>query len=91
MTTNGKVRERRNPPMVSIRLLREAHGLSQAGLADRIEPHLGKRPDPDTISNVENGWKRPSPQLMHAWAKALKISPLDVFTDEPETQTAPAA
>lgn len=69
--------------MVSIKFLREAHGLTQAALADRIEAHLGKRPDADTISNVENGWKRPSPQLMHAWAKALKISPLDVVTDEP--------
>lgn len=47
-------------------------------LCDRIEPHLGKRPHEDTIRNIELGHKRASVQLMTAWAKALKIAPLDV-------------
>lgn len=65
-------------PQVPIRELRRAHGLSIAMLCDRIEPHLGKRPHEDTIRNIELGHKRASVQLMTAWAKALKIAPLDV-------------
>lgn len=65
-------------PLVPIRGLREAYGLTVSQLCDRIEPHLGKRPHEDTIRNVELGHKRASAPLMTAWAKALGLTPLDV-------------
>lgn len=65
-------------PLVPIRWLRDANGLSVSQLCDRIEPHLGKRPHEDTIRNVELGHKRASGPLLNAWAKALGLTPLDV-------------
>lgn len=65
-------------PLVPIRELRDAHGLSVSQLCDRIEQHLGKRPHEDTIRNVELGHKRASAPLMTAWAKALGLVPIDV-------------
>lgn len=65
-------------PLVPIRELRGALGLSVTQLCDRIEPHLGKRPHEDTIRNVELGHKRASGPLMTAWAKALGLTPIDV-------------
>lgn len=64
---------------VPIRTLRDALGLSVDQLCDRIEPLLGKRPHGDTIRNVELGHKRASTQLMNAWARALGLTPLDVY------------
>jgi hypothetical protein len=65
-------------PLVPIRELREAHGLSVPQLCDRIAPILGKRPHEDTIRNIELGHKRASSPLMTAWAKALGLTALDV-------------
>lgn len=70
-------------PQIKIRALREAHGLSVAQLIDRIAEHGVKGTHPDTIRNVELGYKRASNPLMTAWAKALGISPLDVWQPEP--------
>lgn len=64
-------------PRVSIRDLREAHGLSVGSLVERIEAQ-GVSVHPDTIRNVELGHKRASKPLMTAWAKALDLTPLDV-------------
>lgn len=64
-------------PKVSIRDLREAHGLSVADLVERIEAQ-GVKVHPDTIRNVELGHKRASKPLMTAWAKALDLTSLDV-------------
>lgn len=80
--TSTAPRERFTPPTVSLRVLREAHGLNIPGLVRRIEEQ-GVTVTADHISNCELGWKRPSNALLHAWAKALKITPLDVITDEP--------
>lgn len=82
-------RERVNPPTVTIRVLREAHGLTLPALAQRIEAQ-GVTVTADHLSNVELGWKRPSKPLLHAWAKALGANPLDVITDEPAPLAATA-
>ncbi|MCW2831109.1 MAG: hypothetical protein JWP31_1801 [Aeromicrobium sp.] len=70
---------------VPIRALREALTLNIDQLCDRIEPIYGKRPHGDTIRNVELGHKRASQQLMNAWARALGLTPLDVY--QPMTRT----
>jgi len=70
-------RERLTPPSVSLRVLREAHGLNIPALVRRIADQ-GVDVTADHISNCELGWKRPSNQLLHAWAKALGISRLDI-------------
>lgn len=74
-------RQRVTPPTVSMRTLREAHGLTIAALTKKIEER-GVKVTADHISNCELGWKRPSNQLLHAWAKALGITRLDVFTED---------
>ncbi|RIQ99288.1 XRE family transcriptional regulator [Mycobacteroides abscessus] len=71
-------------PQVPIRALREAFGFSVPALIERIEQADGpKNTHPDTIRNVELGYKRASKPLMTAWAKALGLSSLDVFQPEP--------
>ena len=65
-------------PLIGIRELRKAHGLTLDGLADRIEEQGIKRPHPESLSNIEKGNKRASQPLMSAWAKALGLHPLDV-------------
>lgn len=66
------------PPRVSIRAVREAYGLTIQQLIDRIAEQGVDVHDVGTISNVELGRKRPSNRLLVAWAKALKLSPVDV-------------
>lgn len=81
MTTATVIRERYSPPAVGIRTLREAHGLTIPALVERIAQQ-GVKVTADHISNVELGWKRPSNALLHAWAKALGITRLDVITED---------
>lgn len=73
----GKVRERIEPPMFTLRAAREMRGLTQRALADRASDHLGKPVDEDTISNLERGWKNASGPLLHALALALGVDPLE--------------
>lgn len=69
---------------VPIRALREAHGFSVAKLIQRIEEVGGPEgTHPDTIRNIELGYKRASKPLMTAWAKALGLTALDVYQPEP--------
>ena len=68
-------------PQIPIRELRKAHGLTLGGLADRIKA-LGVDVHPDTLSNVERGHKRASPPLIHAWARALSVPPLEITQPE---------
>jgi hypothetical protein len=71
-------------PQVPIRALREAHGISVQDLIERIEQAGGpQKTHPDTIRNVELGYKRASNPLMTAWAKALGLTALDVYQPEP--------
>jgi transcriptional regulator with XRE-family HTH domain len=66
------------PPRVSIRAVREAYGLSIRDLMQRIAEHGVEVKDPATIRNVETGNKTPGNELLTAWAKALKLNPVDV-------------
>ncbi len=70
-------------PQIRIRDLREAHGLSVRNLIERIAENGVDGVHPDTIRNVELGYKRASNPLMTAWAKALGLSPLNVWQPEP--------
>lgn len=83
--TSSELRQRGVPPSVSIRTLREAHGLTIPALVKRIDEQ-GVKVTADHISNCELGWKRPSNALLHAWAKALGITRLDISTAEPAEQ-----
>lgn len=73
--------DRAHGPLVTIRDLRKAYGLSIPQLVERIGQQ-GVSVDPDHISNVELGHKRPSQPLLTAWAKALGVLPLDVFVPD---------
>jgi transcriptional regulator with XRE-family HTH domain len=66
--------------MVSIREIRRAHGLSSTQLARRIEEETDGEVtvDPDSLLNIELGRKPVSTALLNAWARALKLNPLDV-------------
>lgn len=65
-------------PLVPIREVRMAHGLSIEQLRERIEVYLGKKPHGDTLRNIELGHRKASQPLLNAWAKALGLLPLDV-------------
>lgn len=67
--------------MVRIREVRVAHNLTQEELAERIR-ELGVEITSAGLSNIETGRKRASDRLLHAWARALGISPLDVWQPE---------
>ena len=70
-------------PQIRIRDLREAHGLSVNQLIERIAENGVSGVHPDTIRNVELGYKRASKPLITAWAKALGITALNVWQPEP--------
>jgi transcriptional regulator with XRE-family HTH domain len=89
MSTPTSIRERFTPPSVNLRILREAHGLNIPALVRKIEEQ-GVSVTADHISNVELGWKRPSNSLLHAWAKALGITRLDVIVNEDAAEPVPA-
>lgn len=65
-------------PMVRIRDLRLAHGLTLAEAARRIREQ-GAEVTESGLSNVENGRRRASDRLLMAWAKALGVNHLDVW------------
>ena len=66
------------PPRVGIRAVREAYGLTIKDLITRIGEQGVDVQDTATIRNIETGNKRPSTPLLVAWAKALKLNPVDV-------------
>jgi transcriptional regulator with XRE-family HTH domain len=65
-------------PMVRIRALRDAHGLTAEQLADRMSD-LGVTVNPNTLYNIEVGAKKPSDRILNAYARALGVNPLDVW------------
>ena len=69
------------PPMVPLRALRQAHGLTSPALAVRIA-EFGVTVDPDHLIAVELGQKGASRELLTAWARALNIKPLDIRRPE---------
>lgn len=67
------------PPLVGIREVRKALNISVAELMDGIRAQGYDIKDPSTIRNVELGHKRASRGLMHCWAKALGLDPVNVI------------
>lgn len=65
------------PPVVPLRALRQAHGLSARQLAERIAEH-GVIVQPDSLLAVELGHTGASDELLVAWARALNLSRLDI-------------
>lgn len=65
-------------PMVRIRDLRLARGLTLKQLAEKIAEH-GVQVTEAGLSNVEIGRKQASDRLLDAWAAALASDPLDVW------------
>jgi len=79
MTAPYRRRVKPGPPLVSIRAVREAYGITIPGLITRIAEHGHQVNDTSTIRNVETGNQRPSRPLMTAWARALQLNPADVI------------
>lgn len=67
------------PPLVGIREVRKAQKMSVAELMDRIREHGYDIKDSSTVRNIELGHKKASRGLMHCWAKALGLNPMDVI------------
>ena len=65
-------------PMVRIRALRDAYGLTAEQVADRMA-ELGVPVDRNTLYNIESGAKKPSERVLDAYARALGVKPLDVW------------
>ena len=82
MTAPAKRQKQKHPPLVSIRAIREAYGLSPADLVQRIAEQGHHVSNQSTIRGVENGTYRPGNELMIAWAKALRLNPTDVILPE---------
>ena len=78
MTSPARNGKPKVPPRVSIRAVREAYGLSIRDLMDRIAEQGHEVKDASTIRNVETGNQAPSLPLITAWARALKLNPVDV-------------
>lgn len=68
-------------PLVPIREIRKAYGYTLNDLADRIAAE-GVTVTPEALSNVERGNKKASNRLLHAWARALRLPPLDVIQSD---------
>ncbi len=67
------------PPLVGIRAVREAQKMSVTVLMERIREQGYDIKDSSTVRNVELGHKKASRGLMHCWAKALDLDPMDVI------------
>lgn len=64
-------------PHVTLRAIREMHGLTSPMLAERIRER-GVKVDPDYLLQVELGHKRASNSLLVAWANVLRINHRDI-------------
>lgn len=64
--------------MVTLRALREAHGLTLEQLAERIAEQ-GVTVDKASLANVELGKRPASRRLIGAWARALRLESVDVY------------
>jgi hypothetical protein len=69
------------PPRCNLRVLRDSHGISIAGLRDRIAEN-GVDVSEAHIRNVELGHQNLSSELRAAWARALGIKPTDVIVPD---------
>lgn len=64
--------------MVTLRALREAHGLTLDQLAERIAEQ-GVTVDRASLANVELGKRRASRRLIGAHARALRLESVDIY------------
>lgn len=78
MTSPAQRKRPKHPPLVTLRALREAYGLSRSDLIQRIAEQ-GCDTAESTIRGVENAWQPPGNELITAWAKALRLNPADVI------------
>jgi transcriptional regulator with XRE-family HTH domain len=65
------------PPQVSLRVFREAKGVTLSRLAELIQEQ-GVEVHPDTLSNIELGYRPASKPLILAWARALGVEPIHI-------------
>ncbi len=68
-------------PVVSLKVLRQSHGLTLKDLAARITAD-GRTVSYSTLALIENGNRTGSPELMRAWALALNVRPVDIHTED---------
>lgn len=66
-------------PGSTIKALREAQDISLQDLCDRIERHDGQGLNKATISRIENGIGNPSLDTLERIARALGVTPADLF------------
>lgn len=64
--------------MVTLRALREAHGLTLEQLAERIAEQ-GVTVDKASLANVELGNRKASRRLIGAHARALRLESVDIY------------
>lgn len=64
--------------MVTLRALREAHGLTLEQLAERIGEQ-GVSVDKASLANVELGNRKASRRLIGAHARALRLESVDIY------------
>ncbi|WP_231702933.1 helix-turn-helix domain-containing protein [Tsukamurella asaccharolytica] len=84
----GKVRPRRTPPHVSIKILRLAARLTLDDVAERMAD-FGEAPARGTLSAIENGHRGASREFLAALEQALGIPEGSITTDyEPRTSAA---
>lgn len=74
MTDYEKQRDRRRPPVVSVRDVRVAYGWTLPQLADSIRETTGFKVSPEHLNNIELGIRGGSAELLAAWAQTLSVS-----------------
>ena len=79
MTAPAQRKKPKHPPLVTLRAVREAYGLSRDDLAQRISEQGGVTGNASTIRVVETCNAKPSNELITAWARALRLNPTDVI------------
>lgn len=67
----------------AMRIIRERSELSVADVVDAVRED-GIDVHPDHIRNIELGYKQPSPKLLAAIARALKVPKVALLCDPPE-------
>lgn len=77
----SRQRERRTPPHVSIREVRQLLKWSLDDVADRIEEETGDRPTKGALSAIELGHRGASAELLHAMEAAYELPPNSITTD----------
>lgn len=78
MTAPAKRKKPLHAPLVNIRSVREAYGLSLEDLAQRISEQSHPT-TASTLRGVETANGPVSNKLITAWARALRLNPTDII------------